>query len=123
MFIFTDFLADVNKNTKEYECTTCKNKFSTADDQQRHECMHASVQQLQSQSPLFVCKLCHKGFTSKGVFDQHERVHLFKGYPFECKICGKKFKEQDYLHQHQKKFHSNETNFECKVCKQWYVRY
>ena len=124
---------DEYKQQKEFECTMCGEKQTTASGHRKHMILH------EEEKLKFECEVCKKKFAFNCYLKWHMNVHtdnkpytcptrqcnaafklkqslqrhmvVHSGIEFTCTVCGKKFTQKHYLTDHL-----NNTHGELKLC-------
>eukprot|EP01084_Bolivina_argentea_P291581 501132_1 len=118
-------VSTISTKTKPFECSFCKNRFSTKKSLARHNRFHTG------EKP-FKCSQCNEGFVRSDYLKKHiKKIHsninksnknnnkiLVK---LKCNICNKQFdnkydwnKHQQIHQQIDKQIHNIEKSFQCK---------
>ena len=88
------------------QCSTCKKKFSSADDLNSHHC---------KEEELHICSQCGKSFKYRWSLSNHEVLHRREPQSYGCSQCGRQFTSRHDLCRHDKT-HSGEKPFSCDLC-------
>ena len=69
-----------------------------------------------SESNLFTCYICDKGFTTSNGLPRHIRTHA-EIKPFTCEVCNKEFYRKDNLKRHM----STHNIHQCDICGKGFI--
>eukprot|EP01083_Nonionella_stella_P151409 483678_1 len=95
----------INASETQKVCTFCDGAFASTSSLSRHM---ASVHR--GKEKEYVCKKCHKHFSTKHQLQSHFDVHLSRHIRklFNCNMCGKQFTTKSNRNKHYNKFHSDQ---------------
>ncbi|CAG2055600.1 unnamed protein product [Timema podura] len=104
-------LKPIKINTSRLKSKTVCQKINSYDHPNMSGNLRTSTLCKRSKSHL--CKVCGKGYTTKGSLSQHINIH--KGQRFNCKKCGMTFTYKSNLRSHWLR-HLGLRLFKCETC-------
>ncbi|XP_021358218.1 zinc finger protein Xfin-like [Mizuhopecten yessoensis] len=137
----------VAKEKKQYNCKTCKFKFTSKTWLSKHERMH---EDMENKAKLYKCEICRKEFTQKIIyhdhmaahegrrpyvcdrcgmdftwyraFYRHQQSHKTGGQEFSCHLCHRRFNSNWNLARHLKEIHLSQQTFQCYICEELFEK-
>ncbi|KAJ2922097.1 hypothetical protein H1R20_g15008, partial [Candolleomyces eurysporus] len=101
----------VVERPRKFRCSleTCKRRFGSESDRQRHERIHTGVKP-------FVCEVCNKGFPQYTGLKTHRNIHT-GAKPHECSFCCQAFADPSSKARHEKETHRCLGTYKCPAPK------
>ncbi|XP_060074632.1 zinc finger protein 658B-like [Ylistrum balloti] len=102
----------IAKEKKQYNCKTCKYKFTSKTWLIKHERMHENMD---NKAKLYKCEICRKEFAQKIIYHDHMAAHAGKR-PYVCDRCGMDFTWYRAFYRHQQHHKTGGKDFSCHLC-------
>ncbi|XP_033748128.1 zinc finger protein Xfin-like [Pecten maximus] len=101
------------KEKKQYNCKTCKFKFTSKAWLIKHEKMH---ERMENKAKLYKCEICRKEFSQKIIHHDHMAAHAGRR-PYVCDRCGMDFTWYRAFYRHQQSHKTGGKGFSCHLCR------
>ncbi|XP_061189351.1 zinc finger protein 729-like [Saccostrea echinata] len=103
-------MRNTHSDVRPYECEwpdcgkTFKDRQLWQRHSQRHELNVGNLEKAKTYGPVFICKICQKGFCGKYNLEKHMLCHTTE-CPLSCNLCGKGVKRMSSLRRHMRNVH------------------
>ncbi|XP_062611332.1 uncharacterized protein LOC134273174 isoform X2 [Saccostrea cucullata] len=103
-------MRNTHSDVRPYECEwpdcgkTFKDRQLWQRHSQRHELNVGNLEKAKTYGPVFMCKICQKGFCGKYNLEKHMLCHTSE-CPLSCHLCGKGVKRMSSLRRHMRNVH------------------
>lgn len=105
-----------SKEKKQYNCKTCKFKFTSKIWLIKHEKMHENME---DKAKLYKCNICGRELSQKVNYDDHMAAHAGRR-PYICDQCGMDFTWYHAFYRHQQRHKNGSKAFPCHLCHRTY---
>ena len=78
--------------------------------------IHTTHQTMETQTKVYHCQACGRGFKTINTFNLHQKVHFPR---FRCTVCYKMF-TRNYLLEDHMRIHTGARPFQCLICGNWF---